>query len=107
TVVHERSVSYRGIALRDVLHRAGPPAGIDVVRAIVIARGRGGYGAVYALVELEEDFTDKLIIAAEERDGEKLPEKEGPLRSVVEGEKLATRSVRKLVELTVRLIGNG
>lgn len=59
---------------------------------------------MFALVEMEKDFTDKLVTAADRRSGEVLPVKEGPLRSVVEGEKLGTRSVRQLVELEVRLI---
>jgi len=103
-VIHDRTVTFSGVALRDIVGRAGPPHGIEVAQAIVIARASDGYFAVFALVELEEDFTDKLVIAAERRDGTLLSDDEGPLRSVVGGEKLATRSVRQLAELEVRLV---
>ena len=103
-VIHDRKVTFKGFALRDVLRRAGPPHGIEVAQAVVVAKARDGYFAVFALVELEADFTDRLIIAAEEKDGETLSAKEGPLRSVVQGEKLATRSVRQLNELEIQLI---
>jgi DMSO/TMAO reductase YedYZ molybdopterin-dependent catalytic subunit len=104
TTIHEQSVRFSGIALRDVVGKAGPPSGIEVSQAIVIARASDGYFAVFALVELEKDFTDKLIIAADRKDGVLLSDKEGPLRSVVQGEKLGSRSIRQLVELEVRLI---
>lgn len=100
--IHGRSVRYRGVELGELLQRAGPPVGREVIRTIVVARGVDGYEAVFALPELTPDFIDRTVLVAYARDGEPLPASEGPVRLVIPDEKEAARWVRLLHEIEVR-----
>jgi DMSO/TMAO reductase YedYZ molybdopterin-dependent catalytic subunit len=102
--IHGRSVKYRGVELGELLLQAGLPEGREVVRTIVVARATDGYEAVFYLAELTPDFTDRIVLVADERDGESLPGTEGPVRLVVPGEKEAARWVRQLREIEVRRV---
>ena len=102
--IHERSVRYHGVELNELLRLANPPEGIEVVRTFVIARAADVYEAVFSLAELTPDFTDRTVLLADARDGESLPDAEGPLRLVVPDEREAARWVRQLLELEVRRV---
>jgi DMSO/TMAO reductase YedYZ molybdopterin-dependent catalytic subunit len=100
--IHGRSVTYRGVKLSGLLLLAGPPVGAHVVRTIVVARAADDYEAVFSLAELTPDFTDRIVLVADARDGESLPASEGPVRLVVPDEREAARWVRLLREIEVR-----
>ncbi|MGE3541290.1 MAG: hypothetical protein AB7N91_28130 [Candidatus Tectimicrobiota bacterium] len=55
-----------------------------------------GYRVVFALPELDPAFTERLVLLAEQRDGQPLAATEGPLRLVVPGEKRQARWVRQV-----------
>jgi len=96
---------YRGVALRDVLHLAGAPEGKaihgPVLAQAVLATAADGYQAVFALPEIDADFTSQTILLADQRDGQPLPAHDGPYQLVVPLEKKPTRWVRQITGLRV------
>ena len=96
---------YRGVALRDVLHLAGAPEGKaihgEVLAEAVLATAADGYKAVFALPEIDADFSPQTILLADSRDGQPLPAHDGPYQLIVPLEKKPARWVRQLTGLKV------
>jgi hypothetical protein len=96
---------YDGVALYEILKKAGLPQGKELrgkaVALYLVAEATDGYRAVFALPELDPDFTDRVILLADHRDGQPLSAKEGPLQIVVPGEKRHSRWVRQVVVLQI------
>ncbi|MGI4741377.1 MAG: molybdopterin-dependent oxidoreductase [Janthinobacterium lividum] len=96
---------YRGVALREVLHLAGAPEGKgihgEVLAEAVLATAADGYQAVFALPEIDADFSPQTILLAESRDGQALPPHDGPYQLIVPLEKKPARWVRQLTGLKV------
>ena len=97
--------SYSGVVLQDILQKAGVTLGAALrgqnLTKYVLAEAMDGYKVVFALVELDKEFTDKQIILANKVDGKDLPETEGPYRIIVPDEKKAARSIRQVTALNV------
>lgn len=93
------------MSLYDVLQKAGVTLGATLrgqnLTKYVLAEAADGYHVVFALVELDKEFTDKQIILADKVDGAPLPATEGPYRIIVPDEKKAARSIRQLTALKV------
>ena len=96
---------YRGVALRDVLHLAGAPEGKGIHGAVlaeaVLASAADGYQVVFALPEIDADFSPQTILLADLRDGQPLPAHDGPYQLIVPLEKKPARWVRQLTALRV------
>jgi DMSO/TMAO reductase YedYZ molybdopterin-dependent catalytic subunit len=96
---------YRGVALADVLALAGAPAGKAIHGAVlaeaVLATAADGYQAVFALPEIDPDFSPQTILLADRRDGQPLPAHYGPYQLIVPLEKKPARWVRQLTGLRV------
>jgi DMSO/TMAO reductase YedYZ molybdopterin-dependent catalytic subunit len=100
-----KPTKFEGVVLADVLASAGVPFG-SVLRGenlarFLLATAADGYRVVFALPELDPEFTDDVVLLADRRDGQPLPEREGPLRLVVPHEKRQARWIRQLTTLTV------
>jgi DMSO/TMAO reductase YedYZ molybdopterin-dependent catalytic subunit len=103
---HKQSGTYSGVALTEILRRAGVPSG-EAIRGremakFVVVKGSDGYAAVFALAELDAGFTDRVIVIAHQVDGKPLPNEYGPLQLIVPGEKRPSRWVRQVVAIEVR-----
>jgi len=98
-------VSYDGVPVVELLRRAGAPLGKQLrgarMTCYVIVEASDGYHAVFALPEFDLDFTDRVIILADRRDGHAMPSPEGPFRLIVAGEKRHARWVREVTNLDV------
>jgi DMSO/TMAO reductase YedYZ molybdopterin-dependent catalytic subunit len=98
-------VTYEGVAVSDLLRRAGVPLGKQLrgplMALYLVVGGADGYRAVFALPEFDPDFTDRVIILADERDGHPLLPPEGPFRVIVPGEKRHARWVKQVITLDV------
>jgi DMSO/TMAO reductase YedYZ molybdopterin-dependent catalytic subunit len=98
-------VTYDGVPVVELLRRAETPLGKQLrglqMRLYVIVRASDGYQAVFALPEFDPDFTDRVIILADEQDGHALLSPEGPFRLIVDGEKRRARWVREVTTLDV------
>jgi len=104
---HDTEVTYEGVALLEILLKAGAPLGKQMhgkaLASYVLVTARDGYRVVFALPELDPDFTDaaRQIIVADTADGKPLPEKQGPLRIVVPQEKKGARWIRMVESIEV------
>lgn len=105
---------YHGVLLHTLLVRHGlvaeaplPGGGStgcsDVVRGLVIARGRDGRAAVLSLAEISPEYGRVPALVAWERDGAPLGE-DGPIQLVVPSDGLGGRGIRGLETIEVRTI---
>jgi len=98
--------SYEGVALTDLLARAGAPLGPSLrgaaMATYVLVSAADGYRVVFALAELDSHFTDRVIILADHKNGQPLNSREGPVRIVVPAEKRPARWARAVVAISVR-----
>ncbi len=111
TDMHGGPATYSGVELGAVLARAGVPQG-EALRgrdlaayAVVIASD--GYRVVFALPELDPAFTDRLVLLADQRNGQPLPASLAPFRIVIPDEKRQARWIRNAVEIDVDLLPAG
>lgn len=98
-------VTYDGVPVVELLRKAGVPLGKQLkgpqMKLYVIVDAADGYRAVFALPEFDPDFTDRVIILADRRDGHAMAPPQGPFRLVVPGEKRHARWVREVTALDV------
>jgi DMSO/TMAO reductase YedYZ molybdopterin-dependent catalytic subunit len=96
-------ISYEGVALREILKRAGVPFGKDLrgkaLASYVVAKAHDGYPVVFSLGELDAAFGNESIVVADKRDGKPLFGYQGPFRLVCPNDKAGARSVRMLETL--------
>jgi hypothetical protein len=98
--------TYEGVAMRDVLIKAGVPMG-DQLRGkalarVVIASAKDGYQVAYAIAELDPQFSDHVILIADRKNTQPLLPDSGPLQIVVPQDKRPARWVRQVIALEVR-----
>jgi DMSO/TMAO reductase YedYZ molybdopterin-dependent catalytic subunit len=104
--------TYEGVLISTLLRRAGMKLD-DGMRGpmlamCVVAEAHDGYRALFSLSELDPAFTTGMVVIADRMDGKPLPERDGPLKIVVPGDKRADRWVRGVERLRViRIEGNG
>jgi len=107
TVVHphdKKTEKYEGVALEEILHKAGVPQGEALrgpaMATHVVAEGADGYRVVFSLAELDSGIADSEVLVADTMDGAPLGDKLGPFRLVAPHEKRPARWVRMLKSLT-------
>ncbi|QES88396.1 molybdopterin-dependent oxidoreductase [Rhizosphaericola mali] len=97
---------YGGYSIQSILTKAGATMGTNLrgknLSKYVIAKCADGYKVLFSLAELDSNFTDRVVIIADEMDGKVLPKEKGPLRIIVPDEKKPARSCFQLVELIVK-----
>ena len=104
---HDTTVTYEGVPLTNILQKAGAPLGKQLhgkaLASYVLVTAHDGYRVVFALPELDPDFTDasRQIILADTANGKPLPEKQGPVRIVVPQEKKGARWIRMVESIEV------
>ncbi len=96
---------YRGVMIFSLLDSAGVTLGAKLrgknLGKYLVAKATDGYQAVFALPEVDPEFTDEKIIVAYAEDGKPLAAGDGPIRIVVPSDKKHARWVRELASLTV------
>jgi DMSO/TMAO reductase YedYZ molybdopterin-dependent catalytic subunit len=96
---------YEGVALEELLRRAGVPQGSQLrgaaMATYVEADAADGYRVIFSIAELDADFQNAEVIVADTMDGGPLAEKIGPFRLVVPHDKRPARWVRMLQSITV------
>jgi len=104
---HDKTVTYEGVTLTEILQKAGAPLGKQLhgkaMASYVVVTAHDGYRVLFALPELDPDFTDasKQVILADTADGMPLMEKQGPVRIVVPQEKKPARWIRMVDSIEV------
>jgi DMSO/TMAO reductase YedYZ molybdopterin-dependent catalytic subunit len=104
--VHDEKPSrWEGVALAELLRRAGAPAdkqlrGREMAKFVRITAA-DGYQIVFSLTELDPSFGDRNVLLVDRQDGHSLSQKDGPLRLVVAGDKRPARWVRNVETIEV------
>jgi DMSO/TMAO reductase YedYZ molybdopterin-dependent catalytic subunit len=96
---------YDGIELQEILRQAGVKQGKELrgkaLALFLLVEAADNYQAVFALPELDPEYTDRVILLVDKQDGQPLPSTQGPFRLIVPGEKIFTRWVRQVKSLTI------
>lgn len=97
--------TYTGVLLSAILQKAGATMGKDLkgenLTKYATIEASDGYQVVFALAELDKDFTDRQIILAISIDGQPLAPTDGPFRIIVEGEKKPARCIKQVTGIKV------
>jgi len=88
---HDVPAQFEGIPLANVLASAKIQLG-DTLRGqrmteVLVVEAADSYRVAFALAELDPAFAARDIVLADERDGQPLDAKQGPLRVVAAGDK--------------------
>ena len=98
-------VTYEGVALQDILQKAGLKFGREMrgkaLAGYVLAEAHDGYAVVFSMGELDDAFGAEKIIVADQRDGKPLFGYQGPARLVVPADRAGARSLRMLEKVEV------
>ncbi len=98
--------THGGVALRDVLAKAGVPCGDALKGAalarVVVATAIDGYKVAFAIAEIDAAFNDHLILIADSRNGKPLLPDSGPLQIVVPQDNRPARWIRQVTTLEVK-----
>ncbi len=98
---------YAGVPLITLLNQAGASTGAALkgknLTKYVVVKAADGYEVVFALAELDPDFSTRTILLADSADGAPLADGVGPYRVVVPGEKKPARWIRQVTSLEVKL----
>lgn len=103
----ERHV-YSGPLLIDVLGKVGVPRGPALrgpaLASVVLISARDGYQVALAVAELDPAMRSARVILADRADGRPIPQTDGPLRLVVEGDLRPARSARMVSRIELRAL---
>jgi DMSO/TMAO reductase YedYZ molybdopterin-dependent catalytic subunit len=101
----KKTEKYEGVALEEILRRAGVPQGEALrgpaMATYVLAEAADSYRVVFSLAELDPGIIDSEVMVADTMDGAPLGDKLGSFRLVAPHEKRPARWVRMLKSLTV------
>lgn len=99
--------TYKGVAIAAILNKAGVTTGAQLKGAnlakYLLVGCADGYHVIFSLAELDAAFTDRVVILADEGDGQPLPADRGPYRLIVPGEKKPARSCYRVTSLKIAI----
>jgi DMSO/TMAO reductase YedYZ molybdopterin-dependent catalytic subunit len=97
--------AFEGVSLAEILKRSKlrltEKCCGNAANTCVIVRAADNYRVVFSLAEIAPEFTDRVVVLADSREGKSLPASVGPLRLVVPGEKVHARWVRQVTALEI------
>jgi DMSO/TMAO reductase YedYZ molybdopterin-dependent catalytic subunit len=106
---HHVSGTWEGVTVRELLSRAGVPSGTQLpgpaLAASVIVTGSDGYRVAFGLAEFDAQFTDRVAILADRKDGAPLTGNAAPFQLIITGEKRPARWVRQVI--SIDLVAHG
>lgn len=96
---------FKGVALIEVFEKAGVTTGSKLrgenLAKYVLVKAADGYEVIYSLPEIDPEFTDQVIMLATEKDGQPLPNGEGPFRIITPNDKKQARWIREVRSIKV------
>src|ERR1700761_1264429 len=97
--------TYTGVIVAELLQKAGATMGKDLkgenLTKFISVEASDGYQVVFALAELDKEFTDRTIILATMMDGKPLAAGDGPFRIIVQDEKKPARCIKQVTAIKV------
>ncbi|MBS1795477.1 MAG: molybdopterin-binding protein [Acidobacteria bacterium] len=105
----EKESVYSGYNLADLMLAAGAKIGKDELKgremgAYLVVEAADGYRATFSIAEFAPEFSDKVILLADTRDGKPLDSKEGPWQMIVPDDKKHGRWVRQVTALKLKKV---
>ena len=101
---------FKGVALIEILEKAGVTTGGKLrgenLAKYVLISATDGYEVLYALAEIDPEFTDQVILLATEKDGKPLATGEGPFRIITPNDKKPARWIREVRSIKVAFAKN-
>jgi DMSO/TMAO reductase YedYZ molybdopterin-dependent catalytic subunit len=98
--------TFSGVALSEIFSKAGVTTGRQLrgenLAKYLLVTCADGYQVVFSLAELDSSFTDRVVILADQMEGQPLPAGVGPFRIVVPGEKKPARNCFQVTSLAIR-----
>jgi DMSO/TMAO reductase YedYZ molybdopterin-dependent catalytic subunit len=99
----DRSAAYTGVPMSKLLESVGITLGASVkgkrLAEFVMVRAADGYRALFSLAEIDPVFREHALLLCYRKNGNALPDGEGPLRLVVADEKRHARWVRQVTAI--------
>ncbi|HET6552689.1 MAG TPA: molybdopterin-dependent oxidoreductase [Dyella sp.] len=100
----EKSSEWRGVALRDILLRAGAPLDKPLrgkaLAMVVRVTATDHYQVVFALSDFDPSLGNAPVLLVDQRDGQPLAS-DGPFRLLVKGDQRPARWVRSVSSIEV------
>lgn len=101
---------FKGVALIALLEKAGVTTGAKLrgenLAKYILISAADGYEVLYALAEIDPEFTDQVILLATEKDGQPLAAGEGPFRIITPNDKKPARWIREVRSIKVAFAKN-
>lgn len=100
---------YSGWYLGDLLAAAGAKIAAGELRgkelgAYIVVEAADGYRGIFAIAEVSAEFTDRVVLVADKRDGKLLDEKNGPFQIIVPDDKKHGRWVRQAIVVRLKKV---
>lgn len=96
---------FKGVRLIDVLDSAGVTIGKELrgenLAKYILINAVDGYQVIFALPEVDPEFTSQTILLAYQVDGIPLPKGEGPFRIVAPNDKKLARWIREITSIKI------
>lgn len=103
-----REHEYAGVEIYEILKLAGAPLGPKLrggnLAMYVLITAADNYQVVYALPELDHEFTPDVVLLATAEDGKPLPDGDGPFRLVNPADRKHARWVRQVSRIEIRKV---
>lgn len=103
---NEVKQTYEGVALADVLERAGVKLGAEargeLISRYVLVTARDKYSVVLAIGEVDPFLSPQTVLLADRVNGAALSEGDGPLKLIVPNDKRHRRWARQVAKIEVR-----
>jgi DMSO/TMAO reductase YedYZ molybdopterin-dependent catalytic subunit len=97
---------FSGVALADILRQAGVTLGAELrgenMAKYLLIKSGDGYEVLFSLPELDSTFTNRVVMLADQMDGNPLPANKGPFRVIVPGEKKPARWIWEVTTMIVQ-----
>lgn len=105
----EKDSIYSGYNLSEILLAAGAKIGAGELRgkemgSYLTVEAADGYKATFSIAEIAPEFTDKVVLLADTRDGKPLPATEAAWQLIVPDDKKHGRWVRQVAALKIRKV---
>jgi hypothetical protein len=102
---HGTPAQFEGVPVSALLTLAGVQLGAKMrgprLAEALLVEAADNYKVVFALAELDADFTSREILLADKRDGKPLDANEGPWRIIVPGDKRPARWIRQVTSFKI------
>lgn len=96
---------YKGVIVAALLEKAGVTLGSKLrgenLTKYLVVEAADGYEVIYSLPELDPEFSNQVPILAIEKDGQEIPNGEGPFRIIAPNDKRPARWIREVRQIKV------